>query len=211
MRADNAAVMSGKLLPTMSVDQFDNGYWCADELRQFARSLAIPRVSRLRKDELESAIRHYLAHGEPIRTDQRIVARTGPRDIDVGLRLDLPVRRYTGNRTAKDFIASEARKIAPDLRKKSGASYRLNRWREEQLAAGRSITYGDLVRQYVALNRTKGSFARIPHVRYINFIADFMRHEADGTHPRAVKAWKELKEMDAPKTYAAWKRLSTGS
>jgi hypothetical protein len=203
--------MSDRLSPEMSASQFDNGYWYADELRTFARSLGIPLTSNLRKDELESAIRHYLVHREVVRADQRIVPSSGVRDIDLGLTLDLPVRRYTSNRITKNFIAAEARKIAPDLKKKSGASYRLNRWREEQIASGHQVTYGDLVRQYIALNQLRGRFAQIPHGRYINFVSDFIAHEPGGTHRQAVRAWEEIKNMDAPKTYTAWKRLSRPS
>ena len=40
----------------------------------------------------------------------------------------------------------------------------------------------------------------------MNFISDFMKNEADRSHRNAVKAWNDLKTMDAPKTYAAWKK-----
>lgn len=53
-----------RLGPTMSVEQFDNGYWYATEVRSFAKSIGIPRVSALRKDELEDLIKHFLFTGE---------------------------------------------------------------------------------------------------------------------------------------------------
>ena len=196
--------MRKTLAPTLSVEQFDNGYWFVEDLRSFARGLGIRNASRLRKNELEAAIRHYLAKSEIVPADQKLPQKTGIKDIDIGLGLDLPVRHYTSNRTTKDFIASEAKKIAPNIKPKSGARYRLNRWREDEIAAGRSISYRDVVQKYIELNQETDSFARIPHGRYINFISDFMSKEPKATHARAVRAWEEIKRMDAPKTYAAW-------
>ena len=80
----------------------------------------------------------------------------------------------------------------------------LNRWREEQITNGKTITYGDLVRQYIVLNRTKAGPLRIEHGRYMNFISDFMADNKGAAQEAAVRAWHEVKAMDAPKTYAAW-------
>lgn len=51
------------LSASLSVEQFDHGYWYATEVRSFARSLGIRYVSRLRKDELEDLIQHFLRTG----------------------------------------------------------------------------------------------------------------------------------------------------
>ena len=40
--------------------QFDNGYWYATELKDFAARIGVPSASRLRKDELEKTIRHFI-------------------------------------------------------------------------------------------------------------------------------------------------------
>jgi hypothetical protein len=84
----------------------------------------------------------------------------------------------------------------------------LNRWREEQIAAGRNITYRDLVLQAIALNESKRGPLRAEHGRYINFISDYMAANRTASHADAVKAWHEVKAMDAPKTYTAWVRFS---
>ena len=86
---------------------------------------------------------------------------------------------------------------------------RLNRWREEQLAKGIRITYGDLVREYVRLNQTNGPFAQIPHGRYINFLSDFLKAEKEATKEQAIKVWEELKTLDAPKNYRSWKKFQS--
>ena len=47
---------------------------------------------------------------------------------------------------------------------------------------------------------------RVKHGRYINFISDYMADNKSASHRDAVRAWHEVKSMDAPKTYAAWVR-----
>ncbi len=195
-----------KLSKSITVAQFDNGYWYATEIKDFARAIGIPSVSKLRKDELERAIKLFLQTKRVASPTKRTLSKSGIRDIEKGLSLTLPVVNYTSNRETKDFIVREAKKLEPDLRRRSGARYRLNRWREEQLTKGVKITYGDLVKQYVKLNQTKERFARIPSGRYINFLSDFLSSENGSTKEEALKAWRELKNLDAPKNYQAWKQ-----
>ena len=187
----------------MTLREFENGYWYATEVRAFAVSLGIPSANKLRKDELERAVLEYLRTGTAALPTNRAMSKTGIKDTERGLSLDLPITHYTSNRVTKDFVIEHARLMAPEVREKSGVWYRLNRWREEQITAGKQPTYGDLVLQYIALNRTE-RFDKIPHGRYINFVAEYL--EANPGVPRAgaIAAWEELKQLDAPKTYLAW-------
>jgi hypothetical protein len=187
----------------MTVSEFDNGYWYVDELRDFAGRIGIPFAARLRKDELERAIVTFLNTGAATLPTKRAMRKTGMKDLERGLSLRLRIQHYTSNRETKDFIVQQARKTAPEVREKSGVWYRLNRWREAQITEGNQPTYGDLVRQYIALNKME-RFEKVPQVRYINFVAEFLAAEKGGTHADAIAAWRELKELDAPKTYASW-------
>jgi SAP domain-containing protein len=195
--------MAGRLSPTMTVRKFENGYWYLDDLKDFASRIGIPEATRLRKDEIERAIVVFLRTGTVSLPTKRALRKTGAKDLERGLRLNLRIAHYTSNRETKDFIVREARKMAPGVRAKSGVWYRLNRWREEQITSGNRPTYGDLVRQYVALNRME-RFEKIPHGRYINFVAEFLAAEKKGTRSDAIAAWAELKTMDIPKNYASW-------
>ena len=195
-----------KLSKAMTEEQFDNGYWYAVEVKAFAEEIGIPSASKLRKDELEELIKNFLRTGEVRRPTRKNLSKSGVRDIEKGLGLKLPVVNYTSNKETKDFIVKEALKIAPNLKRKSGARYRLNRWREEQLDRGIKITYEDLVKQYVKLNQVEGSFPQGASGRYINFISDFLTGEKNVTRKQAVKAWGQLKKLDIPKTYRAWKK-----
>jgi len=48
------------LSPTMTVRDFENGYWYLDQLKNFAERIGIPAAKKLRKDELEQAIVAFL-------------------------------------------------------------------------------------------------------------------------------------------------------
>lgn len=195
--------MPGKLSPTMSVSEFENGYWYVGELRDFARQIGIPEATRLRKDEIERALVTFLRTGTVNLPTKRALRKTGAKDLERGLSLNLRIEHYTSNRETKDFIVREARRLAPEIREKSGVWYRLNRWREDQITNGKRPTYGDLVQQYVSLNRME-RFEKVPHGRYINFVAEFLAVERGSTRSDAIAAWAELKTMNIPKDYGSW-------
>ncbi|HEV7645442.1 MAG TPA: SAP domain-containing protein [Pyrinomonadaceae bacterium] len=201
--------VSKKLSTSMTVEQFENGYWYATEIKKFAKKIGIPSASKLRKDELEKEIISFLRTGKIKNSVKRDLTRPNAavvKDIEKGLNLKLPVVNYTSNRETKDFIVKEALKIAPGLKRRSGARYRLNRWREEQLTGGVKITYRDLVNKYIELNQSEEPFARIPSGRYINFLSDYLAAEKGATKEEAIKVWKKLKILDIPKNYRAWKK-----
>ncbi len=196
-----------KLTKNITEDQFNNGYWYADEIKSFAKELGIPGSSRLRKDELENLTRIYLRTGKIGAQNKKRTAPAGKRDFESGLKLNLQVINYTSNKATKNFIKQEALKINPALKKKPGVSYRLNRWREEQITKSKKITYGDLVKKYIQLNETEEPFERIPQARYINFLSDYLANEKEPGRDEAIKAWQELKKLNIPKDYRSWKNL----
>ncbi len=195
------------LSASMTPAEFENGYWYALELKAFAKAIGIPSAGKLRKDEIEKAILILLKTGKIRNPARRNLSISGMKDTERGLRLDLPVVRFTNDKETKDFLEREAQKIAPGVKRKSGTRYRFNRWREERLATGGRLTYRHLVREYVRLNRTRQPFARIPYRCYVNFMSDFLASEKDATRERAMKAWKELKSLDVPKDYRSFKRF----
>ena len=48
----------------MTLDQFDNGYWYIDQIKDFAKKIGMKSASKLRKDQLERLIRHFIQTGE---------------------------------------------------------------------------------------------------------------------------------------------------
>lgn len=190
----------------MTSTQFDNGYWYANELKDFAQQLGIPSAAKLRKDELEKAIKTFLQTGRIQSPTKRSLSTSGIKDVERGLSLNLRVVVYTNDKETKDFLEREARKLAPGLKRKSGSRYRLNRWREDRITRGVKITYRDLVKEYVRLNQIVGSFAQIPYRCYVNFMSDFLTAEPNTTREQATAAWKRLKTLDVPKDYRSWKK-----
>ncbi|HVH56018.1 MAG TPA: hypothetical protein VM791_07175 [Vicinamibacterales bacterium] len=195
--------MANALSPTMTMREFDNGYWYLDQLKNFAERIGIPAAKKERKDELERAIGAFLRTGNAVLPTRRSLRKTGVKDVDRGLNLKLRIENYTSNRETKKFIVEQARTMAPDIREKSGVWYRLNRWREERITSGEHPTYGDLVRHYIVLNKMQ-RFERVPHGRYINFVADFLEADKRAKRADAIAAWTELKKLDVPKDYVSW-------
>jgi len=198
--------MARALSPTITLREFENGYWYADALKQFADRVGIPAARKLRKDELETAIVAFLRTGKAALPTKRSLRKAGIKDVERGLSLNRRIENYTSNRETKDFIVRRARLIAPEVRAKSGVWYRLNRWRERQVTSGKRPTYGDLVRQYIALNRM-ARFEKIPYRCYINFLAEFHENNRGATRRKAITAWWELKKLDVPKDYASWAKV----
>src|SRR5204862_5048227 len=177
--------MAKALSPMMTLRDFENGYWYLDQLKNFAERMGIPEAKNQRKYELEKAIVAFLRTGKAALPTKRSLRKTGVKDVERGLNLKLRIENYTSNRETKDFIVEQAHLMAPQVREKSGAWYRLNRWREEQTTSGKHPTYGDLVRQYIVLNEME-RFEKIPHGRYINFIAEFVAADMGATRAEAI-------------------------
>lgn len=196
-----------KLTKNITEKEFDNGYWYADDIKAFAKQLGIANSSKLRKDELERLIKNFLRTGQIEKPNRKNVVKTGTKDLDIGLTTSLPIINYTSNKQTKNFITTEAQKIAPELTIKSGVWYRLNRWRDEQVTNDKKITYGDLVKQFVKLNQTD-KFEKVAVGRYINFLSDFLANEKGATRQQAISEWKKLKTLDIEKDYKLWKQLN---
>ncbi|MCY3843854.1 MAG: SAP domain-containing protein [Acidobacteria bacterium] len=192
-----------KLRPSMSVEEFDGGYFYATELKAFARQLGIA-VGRRRKLELEALIRDFLRTGVvPVPTPESCRRSGAGRDR---LAAGTLVRNYVDDRATKDFLRGLVRARAPSLKDKSGQWYWLNDWRRRQIQTGRRITYEDLGTRLLELLRTEGRLPRIPAARFNNFITDFRADPANEGKSRAdaVAAWEHIKSVPGPKTYAAY-------
>ena len=195
-----------KLTKEITETEFNNGYWYADEIKALAKEIGIPDSNKLRKDELEDLIKFFLRTGKTKCSNRKNIHKSGIKDIEKGLKKSLQIKNYTSNKETKKYIISESLKLAPDLKIKSGAWYRLNRWRDEQISNNIKITYGDLIKHFIKLNQGDVKFQRISVGRYINFISDYLASEKDATREQAILEWKKLKELDIPKDYKSWKK-----
>ncbi len=195
-----------KLHAAMLVEEFDDNYFYAAELKTFARQLGIA-VGRRRKLELEALIREFL------RTGTVPLAKPGP-DRRSGesrdrLAAETTVRAYVDDRKTKAFLRDLVHARVPQLKDKSGQWYWLNEWRRRQLRAGQRITYADLGNRLLELMRSEGRLSRIPAARFNNFVTDFWTDPANKGKTRgdAVAAWESIKSVPGPKTYKAYAAL----
>jgi hypothetical protein len=70
--------MADGLSPTMTLHDFENGYWYLEQLKNFAQRIGIPAAKRLRKDEMEKAIVAFLRTGKAASPTKRSLRKDGP-------------------------------------------------------------------------------------------------------------------------------------
>lgn len=196
-----------KLSKTTTLEEFDNNYWYAVDLKEFAKKIGVKATNIHRKDQLETIIRHFLTTGSLVEIKPQSKKVATNKDYESSnLEMNTQVQNYCSNKITKTFILTEAKKLQPDLPKKSGVWYWINRWREEKLEKN-NITYGDIVHQFIELSNKKERLPRIPSTKFNNFITDFLAANK-GERSDAIKAWELLKEANTPKTFKAWNELN---
>lgn len=191
---------------SMSLEEFENNYFYATELKEFSKSIGVSGTSKLRKDQLEKIIKGYFTTGSIAQLAVKSQSSKQEKDYeDSELTMSTKVNNYCSNKITKTFIITEAKNIQPDLPKKSGVWYWINRWRESQLKK-QSITYGDIVHQFIELSNKKERLPRIPSTKFNNFISDFLEAKK-GSRSDAITAWEQLKKTSIPKTFESWEKL----
>ena len=197
----------GILHKGMSVEEFDNGYFYASELKVFARDIGIT-VGNFRKFELEELIREFLWTGK-VPDHKPVLPRKVGKARDV-LKSDAVVTNYVGDKKTKTFLLELVHAETPGLGRKSGQWYWLNDWRRKKQRARERFTYRDLAEHLRTLMQTKGRLPQCPSARMNNFITDFMADPANVGTPRkeVLKAWNWLKAQPGPKTYSEFRNLA---
>ena len=172
------------------------------ELKALAKLLEIPFGSKIRKDQLEQMIIQFLETGT---VNKKHGSRSKNWNIDT-LDNSSYVENFSNKKETWEFIHSEMNSRVPGLKPKSGAKYWLNRWIENKLSSGEKLTYGDVICEYIRLNKTEEKLPQIPSCKFNNFISDYLANEKNGTREEALKAWNELKDMKIKKYYITWKK-----
>ena len=113
--------MANALSPTMTVRDFESGYWYRDQLKNFAERIGIPAAKQLRKDELEKAIVAFLRTGSAALPTNRSLRKTGIKDVERGLNLKLRIEHYTSNR---ETSSTSARTMRPGSRREASVTER---------------------------------------------------------------------------------------
>jgi hypothetical protein len=189
-----------KLHKNITQEEFTNGYWYSDELKQFGKEIGIKNYSKLRKDELEKIIIHFIKTGIIKEETKKTIAKT-PDELS----LDTIIENYKNDKQTKEFILKESFKKKPELKIKSGSIYWLNRWREDKIKNGIKITYENLIDEFIKINFSKGKLPQIPSTKMNNFITDYLQNEINSKRKDAMNEWIKLKEINIPKDYKSWK------
>jgi len=174
----------------------------AAELKEIRNQSRDSVGNSLRKENLKRP-QHFIRTGES-KTLASEVSQRRVFECRQSLSLDLSVVNYTSNKKTKDSFEREAAKLSLGQRA-SGTRYC------ESLARGaaRQRQAAHLSGSGRASHRTQQDRhgpLRIEHARLHQFHSDFMAADKKAAREEAVKAWKELKAMDAPKTYESWTR-----
>jgi hypothetical protein len=190
-----------KLYKNITQEEFINRYWYNNELKEFGKEIGIKNYSKLRKDELEKIIIHFIGTGKL----KEIETKKSTSKTPDKLSLDTIIENYKYNKQTKEFIHIEMLKKEPELEIKSGAIYWLNRWRENKIKHGIKINYGDLINEFIKINSNKNKLPQIPSTKMNNFIMDYLKNEINSKRKDALNEWRKLKELNIPKNYKSWK------
>jgi hypothetical protein len=190
-----------KLHKNITTEEFLNGYWYSVELKVFGKEIGIKNCSKLRKDELEKIIIHFIRTGKIIKKETK---KVNGKILDK-LSPDTIIENYKNNKQTKGFILKEVSKKEPGLKIKSGSIYWLNRWREDKIKDDIKITYEDLINEFIKINSSEGNLSQIPSTKMNNFISDYLKNEINSKRKDAMDEWIKLKELNIPKDYKSWK------
>lgn len=191
---------------SMTVEEFENGYFYAAELKKFAKELGI-EVGSLRKNEVEIHIKAFLSGEKNIELPKSINNKQNKAERDT-LSPDTQIVNYVSDKQTKNFLLAEIHKKDAAIKNKSGQWYWLNDWRKKQIADNNPITYQSVINKLYELMTTKGKLPRIPSTRFNNFITDFLADpdNAGASRKQAMEAWEILKNLPIQKNYQAYKK-----
>src|SRR5204862_3071822 len=90
-RRSRLCSMADTLSPTMTLRDFENGYWYLDQLKKFAERIGVPAAKKLRKDELEKPILAFVRTGKAVLPTKRSLRKTGVKEVESGINLTLRI------------------------------------------------------------------------------------------------------------------------
>jgi hypothetical protein len=198
--------MKRTLTDQTSLEDFHNHYWYLADLVDFCRRYELDPSGR--KDELARRVETFLKTGRrtpkaPTKTSRRSDRQDGP------ITLDAPVTQAfkcdAATRAFFQSVIGEHFHFTADLQK----------FRRDHQSKGIGLTYGDLVREWVAEFERRKDKAYKPRIertwQYNQFVRDFM-----GDKPRnsgksirdAAQVWNRIRDHEGPHTYAEYLRIS---
>jgi hypothetical protein len=187
--------------------EFRNHYWYLGELAAFCRAEGLPASGS--KLELVQRIEKYLTTGKreaPARKPAkaaRATTRSGPITLKTVVTDD-----YKCDAETRAFFQSV---IGDHFH----FTAHLQQFRREKQRKGERLTYGDLVREWLAdqeRRKDKNYKSNIERTwQWNQFVRDYMGDRGRSAGKRiadAAKAWNQVREHRGPHTYAEYLRLT---
>lgn len=179
---------------------FQPYYWDVKELHSLCKRFGLTRKGI--KDDLIQRIAAFLETGQKdTKQPSRRAVAYKPRDSEGGITTHTPVVNYNNDALTRAFFVQEV-----------GPHFRFNAYlRQFSKTPQPHLTYGDLVTGYRAaeLEKRRGPKQAIDkQFAYNQFQRDYFLHEQQPTRQQCTEAWKWIRSIGTPTTYAAWKQVS---
>jgi SAP domain-containing new25/Domain of unknown function (DUF6434) len=193
------------LTPRTSLRDFRNFYWYLDELVEFCRQHGLPTTGQ--KREIVARIESFLKTGKVAAAPKprKPTKRRGP--ITMRTRV---TEAFKSDAETREFFKTA---IGPHFH----FTAVLQQFRRDKQRDGVPITYGDLVREWLAeRERRKDKNYKSPLQRsweYNRFVRDFL---ADKTRNKgkgiagAARAWNAIRIHNGPRSYFEYVRIHAG-
>lgn len=188
------------LTPKTSAEVFKDFYWLKKELTDFCTKNGLSTTGM--KPEIANRIYVFLKTGKKVKPEH--AKSSDGLDSDKAITLQTPVINYKNDPATREFFIKH---IGSHFK----FSARVNIFRNEQLAAGKKITYGDLIKAWLKEHeQRKDKSIKLPIMQsceYNQFTRDFYAAEPNAKRKTVIAAWKKIRSVAGKHTYANWKKL----
>ena len=188
------------LTPKTSAEIFKNFYWLKKELTDFCVTHGLSTAGM--KLEVTNRIYAFLKTGKRLKPEFAKISND--LDSDKAITPQTLVINYKNDPATREFFIKH---IGSHFK----FSARVNIFRNEQLAAGKKLTYGDLIKCWLKEHeQRKDKSIKLPIMASCEdnqFTRDFYTAKPNTDRKTVIFAWKQIRSVAGKHTYANWKKL----
>lgn len=189
-----------KLNDLIKAEEFKSYYWKKAELVKFCNENGLPMAGG--KLELEQIIIDFLNTGSPKKAISKI-GKSTQRDSHKTITYNTPVINYKNDSATREFFV-----------KHIGAKFKFNDYLRQfakQTNLSANITYGELIDGWLEHEANIKSSKQKPPIakqfQFNQFQRDFYAVEKGKTRQEFLDAWKLVKSLPGPATYAHYLQI----
>ena len=185
-----------KLTNKLSAETFKDFYWMKKELTDFCIQQDLSIVGQ--KPEISERIFTFLKSGKKLKpTTVKITSF----DSEQLLTPKTIVKNYKNDSTTRQFFIYH-------IGSHFHFSARVNIFRKDSIAAGKKITYGDLIKEWQKEHQQrKDKTIKLPIMsscEYNQFTRDYYAANPNAPRQKVIAAWKQARLLAGAHTYKAW-------